>query len=240
MKPTEPPSPEEQARARQASPPGPAKGSGHDRPDLHGHDPEELHNEGVAHEHSDVNVRAILSFAMIITVVSIVSGVVVWAMFGFFGRQAAARDPKMSPLAPTATQMPRTTTGSPAFGGSQQHQLLTDEPSALREHRQAEDAQLQGYGWVNQAGGVARVPITDAKKLIVERGLLTSRPGGVDPQLGTYAPARGEAAGGRTIPTRARAETPATPQAAPAPAPAAPQAPKEPAAHAPSGRGGGA
>jgi len=237
MKPTDPPPPEDRAPARQAPPPQPGSGHPHD---AHEYGPDDLHNEGVAHEHSDVNVRAILSFAGIVTVVSIVCAVLVWGMFGFFERQAAGRDPKMSPLAVPATQMPPTTTGAFAFGGAQhQPQLLTNEPAALRQHRQEEEAQLQGYGWVNQSGGVARVPIADAKKLIVERGL-ASRPGGTDPLLGTYAPARGEAAGGRSIPTRAPAATapPAAPN--PAAAPAAPHAPNQPPAHAPSGRGGGA
>jgi hypothetical protein len=236
MKPTDPPPPDDRAPARQAPPP--LQGQAQDPHESHEYGPDDLHNEGVAHEHSDVDVKAILSFAAIVTVVSIVCGFVVWGMFGFFERQAAGRDPQMSPLAVPATQMPPTTTGAFAFGGAQQHQpqLLTNEPAALRQHRQEEDAQLQRYGWVNQSGGVARVPIADAKKLIVERGL-ASRPGGTDPLLGTYGQARGEAAGGRSIPTRAQA--PAGPDAA-AP-PAAPPAPKEePPAHAPSGRGGGA
>ena len=30
---------------------------------------------------------------------------------------------------------------------------------------------LEGYGWVDQPGGVARIPIEEAKKLLFERGL---------------------------------------------------------------------
>ena len=45
---------------------------GHGAPHYH-HPPEEMHNEGVAHETSDVNVKAIVAFAGIIAAVTIVS-----------------------------------------------------------------------------------------------------------------------------------------------------------------------
>lgn len=197
---------------------------GHGAPHYH-HPPEEMHNEGVAHETSDVHVKAIVAFAGIIAAVTIVSAVIVWGLFNVLESQAAARDPKMSPLAVPATQMPRSTTASPFFGGAQQPQLVTNEPAVLRTLRQSEDKSLHEYGWVDQKTGVAHVPIDQAKKLLAERGL-PARPGGADPALGTHAPAFGESTGGRSIPT---GERPA----------AAPQAPEEKPAQPPSGRGAG-
>lgn len=44
-------------------------------------------------------------------------------------------------------------------------------PAALAERRNAEIAQLQGYGWVDQDAGVARVPIDRAIVLVAESGL---------------------------------------------------------------------
>jgi len=163
----------------------------------HGGEP---HNPAVAHETSDVNLRSILMFAAGIAVVGIVSGGLVLGVFDFFERQAVARDPLVSPLAVPATTMPRSTTGSPYFGGAPQPQLLTSEPTVLRQLRQNEDTQLDGYGWVDQKGGVARIPIDEAKKKLIEHGL-PARSGSVDPRLGTHAQAYGEASGGRTIPT---------------------------------------
>ena len=199
-----------------------------------GHYPaEELHNEGVAHDTSDVNVRAILGFGVIVMVVTIVCAVIVWGLFDVLESQAAGRDPKMSPLALPAAAMPRTTAASPFFGNAPSPQLITSEPALLRTLRGTEQKALHEYGWVDQKAGVARVPIDQAKKLIVERGL-PSRATAADPALGTHAPAYGEANGGRAIPTGER------PAAAREPAQPAPQTPKEQPAHAPSGRGGGA
>jgi len=202
----------------------------------HGHPTDEFHNQGVAHESTDVNIRAILSFGVIVVVVSIVCAVIVWGLFHLMVSQAAARDPKMSPLAMPGSVMPRTTAASPYFGNAPSPQLITNEPTVLRTLRQTEQTGLHAYGWVDQKAGVARVPIDQAKKLIAERGLPSRAAGAADPQLGTDAFAFGEANGGRTIPTGER------PSAAPPQAPGQPadQTPTAQPAHAPSGRGGGA
>ena len=207
MKPTDPPPP---PQASPASHRRPARAAYDDGVPPYDHAHEELHNEDVAHEHSDINVRGILMFVVAVTIVGVVSATGMAGLFWLFQRQAAANDPKVSPLAVPATTMPRSTTASPYFGPAPQPQLLTNEPAALRQLRETEDQALHQYGWVDQAAGVARVPIDQAKKLLIERGL-PSRPAGVDPKLGTHAPAFGEATGGRTIPTGAAPAAPPGP-----------------------------
>jgi hypothetical protein len=90
--------------------------------------------------------------------------------------------------------------------------------------------------------GVARMPIDEAKKLIVERGLPVREGDEVSPTLGTRLPARGESSGGRIITVPAQETSgeaaPAAPEGGhgqPAGQPAAP-AHGEPAK--PQGRGG--
>jgi len=165
------------------------------------HDEAYFHNPDVAHEASDVNVRAVLGFAAGLAVVTVISAVIVYGLFWYFERQAQARDPRLSPLAMPSTEMPRTTAGSPFFGGAPQPQLLTNEPEALREFHRTEDQLLRGYGWVDEKDKVAHIPIEEAKKRLLEHGL-PARTVGVAPWLGTRAPAYGEASSGRTIPTK--------------------------------------
>ena len=201
----------------------------------HGHG-DELSNPGVAHETSDVNVRAILWFAAIVAITTIVCAVIVWGMFNLLESQAAGRDPKMSPLAMPAATMPRTTTASPFFGNGPSPQLMTDEPAHLAHQRLLEDTKLHQYGWVDEKTGVTRLPIDQAKKLLSERGL-PARAAGSGAWLGTHTQAYGEASGGRTIPS---AEKP--PAAAPPSgdaAPATPHAPETPKAPAPAAAGHG-
>jgi hypothetical protein len=217
MKPTDPPSPHpsRKASAGQAPPaPDPSQkasaGHGHDEPD-------ELHNDDVAYEHSDINVRAAVMSAVAVTVVCLVTAVLMYGLFKVLEGQAEARDPKLSPLAMPPTQMPPTTLTSPTFGSAPEPRLMTNEPRKLHEVRGRADEQLHGYGWVDEKAGVARIPIDEAKKLVLERGLPV-RPDPIgDPRVGTHLPALGESSSGRTI-TR----SPAAEPAAPAPAPAQP------------------
>ena len=171
----------------------------------------ELHNQDVAHEEADINIRTVLSFAVGMAVVVALSAGLMGIMFRVLSNQAAANDPHVSPLAIPSGQRPP------------EPNLLTNEPGHLRQFHEEEMRTLDGYGWVDQQGGVARVPIEQAKKLIVERGLPARTAGAVeDPRTGTHAPAYGEASGGRTI---AVPKTPAaqqTPPAAPAPQTPAP------------------
>jgi hypothetical protein len=115
-----------------------------------------------------------------------------------------------------ATTMPPSTTASPFFGGAPEPKLMSDEPTRLNEVRSAEQAQLHGYGWVDEKGGVARIPIDEAKKLTLERGLPVRPDPLTDAGLGTRRPASGESSAGRNV---TKAFAPAAAGAAPAPTP---------------------
>lgn len=200
-------------------------------------DDDPLHNEDIEHEHRDVNIKAVIGSAIILAVVALGSQLAMFLMIGVFESQAAARDPELSPLKAPPVEMPRTTRESPFFtpavGGPQ---LMTNEPRGLTEIRGAEQKRLQGYGWVNQPGGVAYIPIEEAKKLLRERGLPVREGGAVAPELGTRLPARGEATGGRMITATPTGEPPVTPEAAPAPGQGEKPQPEPPAKpHGPGG-----
>jgi hypothetical protein len=163
-------------------------------PGLKHHEPlytDELHNEDVAHEHSDVPVRPLLMFTFGLAVVT---GVVMLLMYGLFGvleSQAAKNDPVLSPHAQPADQLPP----MPRIRDNMQ------EPALLRKQRQMEAEQLGQYGWVDQGGGVARVPIAEAKKKLLHDGLPVRADAPTDPYLGTRwaGPARGESSSGRMV-----------------------------------------
>jgi len=207
MKPTDPPPPRkgpehgDRGRIPRGAPPEASPDRYDDGvPHHHAGDHDELHNEDVAHEHSDINVRAVIMSAVIITAVVIASHILIYFTFGFLERGAAGRDPEVSPLAPSAAVMPPSTAGSPFLTETAPGvQLLTNEPMALERHRAMESERLQGYGWVDQNAGVAHIPIDEAKRLILERGLPSREFDAVDPALGTRLPAMGEASGGRVI-----------------------------------------
>jgi hypothetical protein len=175
-------------------------GAAHGQGPAHHYTPEELHNEDVAHEHSDISIRSVAMYATALAAIMATTFVLMYGVFWWWlAPQAAARDVPQSPLAAPAVQMPPDATLLPTFGTAPQPQLLISEPVVLDQQRQVEEQQLTGYGWVDEAGGVARIPIAEAKKLIVERGLPSRADGIADPTLGTVRPSRGEASGGRTV-----------------------------------------
>jgi hypothetical protein len=181
----------------------------------HHHSPEEMQNDDVAHEHSDINIPALIWSAVILAAVVAGTAILMLLLFNFLESEAKARDPKLSPLAMPATTMPPTTTASPFFGGAPEPKLMTNEPSNLQDVRALEQQLLHGYGWVDEKAGVARIPIDEAKKLMLERGLPVRPDPLTDPRLGTRTPASGESSSGRNI---TRTPTASAPEAAPTPA----------------------
>jgi hypothetical protein len=180
--------------------------------DPHGSDA--LHHDDVAHEHSDVNIRAVITSAVVISVVCIGTAGLMYLLMMLLESQAEARDPKLSPLSMPATQMPPTTIASPTFGSAPEPRLMTNEPMNLEQVREHLRNQLSSYAWVDEKAGIARIPIDEAKKLVIEQ--LPVRPDPIaDPRLGTHAPAYGEASSGRTITQAPAASEPAGPAPAP-------------------------
>jgi hypothetical protein len=171
--------------------------AGTDSPDRARGDNDPLHNEDVAHEHSDINVRAIILFLVGLTAVGVLSAAAMWGVFVVLEKQAAKNDPPQSPLAMPAAEMPKTTTGSPTFGNAQGPKLLTNEPAALADHRARSRKRLETGEWVDQAAGIGRIPIAEAKKALLHKGLATRAGEPVDPRLGTRPGAMSDASSGR-------------------------------------------
>lgn len=158
--------------------------SAHDHPHAaHG----DLVNPDVHHEESDINVRAILWFVVILTGITIGCQLVTGLMFKVMDKYEARNEPYVSPLAVPAGQLPP-------------EPRLQETPWAdLRELRAQEHEYLNSYGWVDEKLGRARIPIAKAKEMLLKRGLPV-RPDLADPSEGTAVAATGESNGGRTIP----------------------------------------
>jgi hypothetical protein len=122
------------------------------------------HNPEVHHETSDVDIRAIFGFGGGLIVVAAVIHFVVWLLFGYFTSREALRVPSEYPLA--VSQGERT---------PPEPRLQTAPREDLRELRAAEDTALGSYGWVDRNAGIVRIPIDEAMRLTLERGLPARR-----------------------------------------------------------------
>ena len=117
-------------------------------------------NPEVEHEGSDVNVRAILGFAAGLIVAAALIHFIVWLLFLYLSGAETTRDTPDFPLAAgQATRVPP------------EPRLQTTPREDLRALRAREEEILGSYGWVDKATGVVRIPIDEAMKLTLQRGL---------------------------------------------------------------------
>lgn len=173
----------------------------------------DLDNPDIRHEESDINVRAIIWFMVVLTVIVLAVDGAMFGLFKLLDHMEVKNEPVVSPLALPAGQPP----GAPG--------LQTEPWTDLKKFRAEQLAHLHRYGWVDEPGGVARIPIDKAKELLLKKGLPV-RPELADALEGTHVASGGEANGGRTIPAGAADKSSPAPQpSAPAPAPAAPTKP---------------
>jgi hypothetical protein len=117
----------------------------------------------VPHEAPDrdgVDFGAVLSFAGGLAISALVIYVLIWLMFRFLADQNVTR---------TAPEFPM------AAGQGQrlppEPRLQTNPRQDLRDLRDAEDTVLTTYGWTDKNAGAVRIPIDEAMKLTVQRGL---------------------------------------------------------------------
>jgi hypothetical protein len=115
----------------------------------------------VDHEKSDVNIRAILGFGAGLIALAIVVYVVVWLLFGYLGRREdRASATRTYPLAVgQEDRLPP------------EPRLQTNPRQDLKDLREAEDQVLKSYQWVDRNAGVVRIPIDEAMKVTLQRGL---------------------------------------------------------------------
>ena len=126
------------------------------------HSPPAEDNPEVVHEESDVNTHAILGFGLALAVLALVVQVFLWWLQGVFATQTTRRQTVLYPMASgQQDQLPP------------EPRLQANPQQDLRDQYARQQALLSGYSWVNKEGGVARIPIEDAMRIIVQRGLPT-------------------------------------------------------------------
>jgi hypothetical protein len=111
------------------------------------------------HAPYDLQLRPVVIFGAVLVgmIVLILLGLA-W-LFQAFNTRLAQQDMPPAPLAQTRPQLPP------------EPRLQVAPSQELQQMRAAEEALLHSYGWIDQAAGIARLPIDRAVTLLVERGL---------------------------------------------------------------------
>jgi hypothetical protein len=113
------------------------------------------------YEHTDANVWILAKFGLWLVISALVIHAGLWLVFALFVEQREAKTEAEFPLAVSAAQ-PRLPAGP---------RLQAKPANEILEFRRQEDAVLHGYGWVDRPAGTVRIPIDEAMRLTVERGL---------------------------------------------------------------------
>lgn len=133
-----------------------------DHPGHHSADDQYLETPpGAGYEHTDVAVGVMVKFAFWLIVSAVIVGVGLGLMYALLIRQSAERaETKQYPMA--VNQAPRL----PAAPRLQQ--MPSQE---LYNFRTRENEELHSYGWVDKNAGIVHIPIEDAMRMTLERGL---------------------------------------------------------------------
>ena len=156
--------------------------------DANPHPHGDLHNPDVAHESTDVSIRGVLWFVVILAGTVIIVQFAMAGLMKVFNHYEAKNDPFVSPQAAPAGTLPP------------EPRLQTTPWEDLKQFRAGEDLVLHSYGWVDQQNGVVRLPIDKAKALLLERGIPVRANAPTDPTEGTYFASTGESNSARNIP----------------------------------------
>jgi hypothetical protein len=121
------------------------------------------------HEPNTVNIPSVVMFLVALAAAIVVVVLLLRGLLIYFDARKAEEAPPRSPLAtgPRLPPQPRLQ-GAPGSASS---------PSEdIRRFREREDQMLDSYGWIDRQNGVIRIPIDQAKRLLLERGLMVTPP----------------------------------------------------------------
>lgn len=126
--------------------------------------PPEVHdNPDVVHEHSDINVRAVLWFAGVLVAVAAVIHVVVWWQLRAYQARDARIKQSAFPLATDREHLPP----EPRLEPIDRLEGMPD--SAVADRLAAREAKLHRYGWVDRKKGIVHIPIEEAMRMLENR-----------------------------------------------------------------------
>ena len=122
----------------------------------------EYHKE-VAHESRDINFRAVQKFGVGFLLLGVVVYFVVWVFLGYLRKENTTGQLQYPLAVGQENRLPP------------EPRLQTNPRQDMRDLRESEDERLTTFGWVDRNAGVVRIPIDEAMKLTLQRGL-PSRP----------------------------------------------------------------
>ena len=139
--------------------------AGHDHVIEHGSADDEYRETppDSTYEHTDASVGPIVKFMIWL----VVSAVVIHIGLGFFYELLVARSRTVEQQYPLAVGQEERLPPAPRLQQFPQNEIY--------QFRMDENALLQRYGWMNKEAGIVHIPVEDAMRMAIERGVLQSQ-----------------------------------------------------------------
>ena len=116
---------------------------------------------GAEYEHTDANTWIIVKFLVWLVISAVVIHFGLGLMYGFLIEQSKETGVRQYPMAAPADE--RRLPATP--------RLQQFAPNELYQFRRGEEELLHRYGWMNKNAGTVHIPVEDAMRVLVERGL---------------------------------------------------------------------
>jgi hypothetical protein len=156
--------------------------------DLRGHDSaddEYLHSPDATYEHTDAHAAPIAKYMVWLAVLTVLTVVGIGVMFATMIGNRIEIGERRYPLAGVGNSAPPEPAGA---------RLQVDPEADMQLFRNTETLRLESYGWIDEEAGIVHLPIEEAMRLTVERGLPARDASEVAPDRRPPA----DASGGRT------------------------------------------
>jgi hypothetical protein len=126
----------------------------------------------VRFEARDVNFKWIAVSLAGIGIVLVATAIMLWPLYGFLSRT----EPASQPGGPLITEGRPSAPPEPRLQGAPGHETAPHEE--LRQLRQAAAVQMNSYAWIDRQAGIARIPINEAIRIMLDTDRLNKIPQG--------------------------------------------------------------
>jgi hypothetical protein len=144
--------------------------------------PSQPQGASAGHEASALRIGPVVWFMIGLGVATVVVFLLMTGLFDAFASRANKSEDRPSPLASERQKLPPeprlqlAPTNTAQLEDKLPPNIKDDNPlQEMKRFRADEDAKLNSYGWVDEKSGVVHIPIDDAKKLLLEKGLTTRK-----------------------------------------------------------------
>lgn len=138
-------------------------------------------NDGGGHEGSALKIGPVVWFIIGLSVATVIVFLLMAGLFDAFANRAGKSEDHPSPLAgerqklPPEPRLQLAPTKAEQLEDKLPPNIKEDHPlQEMKRVRAEEDAKLNSSGWVDKNAGVVHIPIDDAKRLLLERGITTT------------------------------------------------------------------